>query len=62
MYDYIKYDSPVGRLTIAAEGGKIKAIAAEGQKYEEKHLAGDGRENETPVLRQAKDSLYCLLI
>ena len=54
MYDYIHYDSPLGTLTIAAEKDALIALVIEGQKYEELHLTGGGRERETPVLHQAK--------
>ena len=54
MYDYIHYDSPLGTLTIAAENDALTALVIEGQKYEALHLAGEGRERETPVLRAAK--------
>ncbi|MBQ9663745.1 MAG: methylated-DNA--[Oscillospiraceae bacterium] len=54
MYDYIHYDSPLGTLTIAEENDALTALVITGQKYEEQHLAGEGRERETPVLRQAK--------
>ena len=54
MYDYIHYDSPLGTLTIAAEHDALTALVIEGQKYEDRHLAGTGRERETPVLREAK--------
>ena len=54
MYDYIRYDSPLGPLTIAAENDALTALVIAGQKYAELHLAGEGRERETPVLQQAK--------
>ena len=54
MYDYIHYDSPLGTLTIAAETDALTALVIEGQKYEALHLAGEGRERETPVLHQTK--------
>ena len=57
MYDYIHYDSPLGRLTIAAEGEELTALVIAGQKYEARHLAGTGRERETPVLRKTADWL-----
>lgn len=57
MYDFIRYDSPLGMLTVTAEGDMLTALVIEGQKYEEKHLAGEGRERETPVLRRAEDWL-----
>ena len=54
MYDYIRYNSPLGTLTIAAENDALTALVIAGQKYEELHLAGKGRERETPVLQEAK--------
>ena len=54
MYDYIRYSSPLGMLTVAAENGALTALVIEGQKYAERHLAGEGRECETPVLRWAR--------
>ena len=57
MYDYIRYSSPLGTLTVAAEKEKLTALVIDGQKYAELHLSGEGREQETPVLRLAKDWL-----
>ena len=54
MYDYILYDSPLGRLTVAAEDEALTALVIAGQKYAERHLTGEGRERETPTLREAK--------
>ena len=54
MYDYIRYCSPLGLLTIAAEGDDLTALVMEKQKYADRHLAGEGRECETPVLHMAK--------
>ncbi|MBQ9250363.1 MAG: methylated-DNA--[Oscillospiraceae bacterium] len=54
MYDYIRYASPLGTLTIAAENDALIALVIAGQKYEAQHLAGEGRERETPVLRRAR--------
>ena len=54
MYDYIRYSSPLGMLTVAAENGALTALVIEGQKYAERHLAGEGRECETPVLHRAR--------
>lgn len=54
MYDYIRYPSPLGMLTVAAEGEALTALVIDGQKYAERHLAGEGRERETPVLRAAR--------
>lgn len=57
MYDYIRYASPLGMLTVAAEGDRLTALVIDGQKYAEQHLAGEGRALETPVLRAAEDWL-----
>lgn len=57
MFDYIRYASPLGMLTITEEGGKLTALVIDGQKYADRHLAGEGQERETPVLRAAKDWL-----
>ncbi len=54
MYDYIQYDSPLGCLTIAAEGDALTALVIRGQKYEARHLAGEGQQRETPVLHAAR--------
>ena len=57
MYDFIRYSSPLGTLTVAAEGDALTALVIRGQKYEELHLAGEGQERETPVLQQARSWL-----
>ena len=54
MFDYIRYRSPLGMLTVAAEGETLTALVFEGQKYARQHLAGEGQERETPVLRAAR--------
>ena len=54
MYDYIRYRSPLGMLIVAAEGEALTALVFEGQKYARQHLAGEGQERETPVLRAAR--------
>ena len=54
MYDYIHIASPVGTLILAAENNQITALVIQGQKYEERHLSGEGQEREIPVLTQAK--------
>ena len=54
MYDFIRYASPLGMLTIAAEGESLTALVLDGQKYAGRHLAGEGRERETPALRAAR--------
>ena len=57
MYDYIRYVSPLGMLTVAAEGDALIALVIDGQKYAAQHLTGEGRNRETPVLHAAKDWL-----
>ena len=54
MYDYIRYDSPLGTLTIAAEDEAVTALVIDGQQYEDRHLTGEGEECETPVLHAAR--------
>ena len=54
MYDYIHYRSPLGMLTVTAEGGTLTALVSDGQKYAGRHLAGEGKERETPVLHAAR--------
>ena len=54
MYNYIRYRSPLGMLTVTAEGGTLTALVIDGQKYAERHLAGEGTEHETPVLLAAR--------
>lgn len=54
MYDYIRCPSPLGMLTVAAEGEALTALVIAGQKYADQHLSGEGRERETPVLLEAK--------
>lgn len=54
MYDYIRYRSPLGMLTLAAEGGALTALVIEGQKHAAQHLHGEGHERETPPLRAAR--------
>lgn len=54
MYSFIHYPSPLGMLTVAEENGVLTALVIEGQKYAERHLAGEGREQETPLLRAAR--------
>ena len=53
MYCFIRYPSPLGTLTVAEENGALTALVIEGQKYADRHLAGEGQEEETPVLRAA---------
>ena len=57
MYDYLRYASPVGMLTVAAVGDELTALVLDGQQYAARHLAGEGRERETPALLAAKDWL-----
>ena len=59
MYDFMHYASPLGMLTVAAEGDVLTALVIDGQKYAERHLAGEGRERETPVLQKARLWLDC---
>ena len=54
MYDYIRYDSPLGMLTVAARGEALTALVIDGQRYAERHLAGEGRERETEPLNRAR--------
>lgn len=53
MYNYIRYDSPLGVLTLTEEDNTLTALVIEGQKYFSRHLYGEGREKETPVLHKA---------
>ena len=57
MYDYLRCASPLGMLTVAAEGEKLTALVIDGQKYAEKHLSGEGHERETPVLLKVRNWL-----
>ncbi len=54
MYHYIRYESPVGLLTLAEEGGALTALVLDGQKYFDQHLRGEGEEYETEPLRLAR--------
>ena len=54
MYNYIRYCSPLGMLTVTEEDGALTALVIDGQKYAARHLAGVETEHETPVLRAAK--------
>ena len=54
MYDCIRYSSPLGVLTVRADYENLSALVIEGQKYSGYHLAGEGQERETPVLRSAR--------
>ena len=54
MYDWIRVPSPLGTLTLAAEGEALTAVVLDGQKYEALHLDGEGCERETPALAAAR--------
>ena len=54
MYNYIRYCSPLGMLTVTEEDGALTALVIDGQKYAERHLTGEGTERETPVLHAAR--------
>ncbi|MBQ9179965.1 MAG: methylated-DNA--[Firmicutes bacterium] len=54
MYNYIKYKSPIGNIIVAEEGGKLIALVFNNQKYEKEHLAGEGTEKETPILKKTR--------
>ena len=47
------YDSPVGRLLLAARGDELVGLWREGQRYFAAGLIGERREGETPALRRA---------
>lgn len=53
--DFLKYDSPLGLLTLAAEGEALVGLWIAGQKYFPERLTGEYRQ--TPVLTQAADWL-----
>lgn len=57
MYDYIRMDSPIGALTLAAVDEKLIAVVKDGQIYHDDHLKGEGREIETPALTKAREYL-----
>ena len=57
MYDCIRVPSPLGTLTLRAEGEFLTAVVLDGQRYASAHLAGESRERETPPLRAARDWL-----
>ena len=54
MYNYIRYCSPLGMLTVTEEDGALTALVIDGQKYAERHLTGEGTERETSVLHKAR--------
>ena len=57
MYDMIRVASPLGLLTVVAENEKLIALVIDGQKYAERHFAGEARDKETPILQLAKNWL-----
>ena len=62
MYYEMKYDSPVGRLTLASDGLNLAGLWMEGQKYFGGTVPGELRPNEElEVFSRAKDWLdrYC---
>ena len=44
MYNYIRYCSPLGMLTVTEEDGALIALVIDGQKYADRHLDGEGTE------------------
>ena len=48
MYNYIRYCSPLGMLTVTEEDGALIALVIDGQKYADRHLDGEGTERECP--------------
>ena len=48
------YDSPVGRLTLAADGPAVTGLWIEGQKYFAATLSGDEKGNPLPVFDAAR--------
>ena len=58
MYYEMKYDSPVGRLTLASDGLNLAGLWMEGQKYFGGTVPGELRPNEElEVFSRAKDWL-----
>lgn len=58
MYYEMKYDSPVGRLTLASDGLNLAGLWMEGQKYFGGTVPGEMRLNEElEVFSRAKDWL-----
>ena len=56
MYYEMKYDSPVGRLTLASDGLNLAGLWMEGQKYFGGTVPGELRPNEElEVFSRAKD-------
>ena len=51
VYGY--YFSPIGRLTLAAEGDKLTGLWLEGQRYDAKTLTRDAVEESNLTLQQA---------
>lgn len=58
MYYEMKYDSPVGRLTIASDGSNLAGLWMEGQKYFGGTVTGELHPcGELPVFSRTKDWL-----
>lgn len=58
MYYEMKYDSPVGRLTIASDGSNLVGLWMEGQKYFGGTVTGELHPcGELPVFSRTKDWL-----
>lgn len=53
------YQSPLGRMLLAADDAGLTGLWFEGQKYYGDHLAPDCQEKETQVLIQTKEWLAC---
>lgn len=54
MYLYkTRYDSPLGSLTLVADGEALIALTLPGQRLEERHLPAGAAEERTPLLAQA---------
>lgn len=49
-----RYDSPLGRILLAADGEGLTGLWFEGQKYYAAGLEAEHEERETPILRSAK--------
>ncbi len=54
MTQWIRMTSPVGELTLTAEGDRLTGVILRGQRGEERLLPREGREEETPVLARAR--------
>ena len=58
MYYEMKYDSPVGRLTMASDGSNLAGLWMEGQKYFGGTVTGELHPcGELPVFSRTKDWL-----